>query len=86
MEIYEDEAGPPTQEDDWWHHEHVRAAGYPKVKKGDRPLAGQMTIDQEFTPLPKGHPDYRGHLSFMSGGSCWCGTRHTQGEADALNA
>lgn len=78
MEMYEDEVGPPTQEDDWWHHEHVRAAGYPKVQRGDKPMEGQMVI-----PTTVNHPNQ--HLAFMSGGSCWCGTRHNQEETDALN-
>lgn len=76
--MHEDEAGPPTQEDDWWHHEHVRAAGYPKVKR-DRPMAGQMTISE----VSDGD-EY--HVSFLAGGTCRCGARHNQEEADALNA
>lgn len=40
----EDEAGPPTPEDDMWFHEHVRAAGYPKVKRDPKPMPGQMPL------------------------------------------
>lgn len=39
-----DEYGPPTEEDSMWFHEHVRAAEYPKVKRGDKPMEGQMTL------------------------------------------
>lgn len=45
MDNYDDDGyGPPTREDDWWFHEHVRAAGYPKVKRGDKPMVGQMVL------------------------------------------
>lgn len=40
----DDEYGPPTLEDDLWFHEHVRAAEYPKVKRGDKPMEGQRTL------------------------------------------
>lgn len=39
-----DEYGPPTLEDDMWFHEHVRAAGYPKVKRDPAQLEGQELL------------------------------------------
>lgn len=42
----DDEYGPPTLEDEMWFHEHVRAAEYPKVRRGDKPMEGQTTIHE----------------------------------------
>jgi hypothetical protein len=40
----DDGVGPPTPMDDMWFHEHVRAAGYPRVKRDPEPMNGQVAL------------------------------------------
>lgn len=39
-----EETGPPTLEDDAWYTHAVVSLDYPKVKRGDKPMEGQMTF------------------------------------------
>lgn len=44
MQDYDDEAGPPTVEDDAWFTHAVASLGYPKGKRDPKPMDGQTNL------------------------------------------
>lgn len=46
----DDEAGPPTIEDDAWFAQHVASLGYPRVKRDPQPMPGQTVIEWAEAP------------------------------------